>query len=1084
MKKNLLLNRSYQFLAGLLIALALTAFLPEMTKAQPNIPVLSLTGQAMGYNANLYPNGRIYLPPSNNEDREFLLPVYIQNLWQFNPARPCFVPDPIYSFKFTILYDETAVQAVGVENGKFTNLGTKVKIDYDYEPLATDFTIAWDDKKDYSYVYNCPGNPHNGELTSYYTMQLDPCYSFDWTERGRAITITGTSTKPLPNTDVFKVLLYVRFKIVPNVNSVSTAISSPIMIDDREIRYNDWNARKDNPFADLEKIGCDPTPWIPNDEPNNYAALGGIYNKTYTGDWQTEEPTLPGVIWLVITDKIPMFDFVCERAGFPAQLTNVNNQNVEWILNDPLTVDENKTSCYGNGKYAGRGKRIIQIINSTSRNYTRLLDVQIESDQPWLRFRRVQTMNYQANGDIYTVSGASTITTNSEKDWTAKTWIDNSLLGPNGKVDPNNNLQPKSADVFLEIIADPNYLTDGDEKGGEYVGYLTFKSHTAQYPEVRMRVTFIYYKDPVDKKSNGTDSKEGIRLNLSTTTATGTPQDCDIVFGIAPRASERVDALYGEYAYTTGPTEGTFNARFYPYDDPQNPASQFGFGDYIPMSDFPTSVSRDIRSSVNVYESHLYYVKMNRGLTFLNDIVITWNINDIPKDAFLFMKSDIEGSHFIVNMRTGGAPVPGQPNLRTFTIENSQIEEFFIEYTPAAVMEYVDDVGEPIIKRGWNLLSLPVRPTDLNYRVTYPNALTVPYFRQGTNFYPSENLKVGHGFFMKYDITLDHIFGGSLLLKINKDVDEVLLYPESGQEDGWNLIGGLSNTISINDLNFSLWNGTEIPDLSYVLKAGVWGYKANQGYYEVSEIRPGLGYWINVNQHGYLNITCPIPGQGRITSNEYVNPKEDIYANSTLIKISDNSQSEGKVYFTNSKNVDLTSFVLPPLPPSFLFDVRFDNNRYLENADESTILLQGVEYPLLLTIDKPNADYTFVDAITGSTLGSITKGSKGTIQIAKTAGDQIKVLRSNVTENGFSVTLSNNPIETESRVYYSINEPAYVTVMLYDLMGNVVANLAEGDAQAGDYSALIDATNLVNGSYILKIVAGEYSQTINVRVIK
>jgi len=91
----------------------------------PRAPVLTLTGEDAGFAKDWYPDGRVWLPASGNSPREFLLPVWIDNRWLTYPETPKYQADPIRSFTFGIIYDSSALRAVGVQ--KF-GPGTKIMV--------------------------------------------------------------------------------------------------------------------------------------------------------------------------------------------------------------------------------------------------------------------------------------------------------------------------------------------------------------------------------------------------------------------------------------------------------------------------------------------------------------------------------------------------------------------------------------------------------------------------------------------------------------------------------------------------------------------------------------------------------------------------------------------------------------------------------------------------------------------------------------------------------------------------------------------------------------------------------------------
>jgi len=216
-----------KLLLGLLLTLSVTVLIPlNKVQAQeenrPMIPRLSLMGADNDWDATWYPDGRIWIPPSidPNKPREFLVPVFIENKWYVHEeTKDIYIPDPITSFKFKVQYDSTAVRAIGVQTFGSRELNIFPDEQYKYHTLAKDFNISWMDDRDTTYrIYLNPNTPYQDK------------------QKGRAITITGTSIKPLPASDGFVVLLYIRFMLVPKAGApIGLASNTPLMIGTDEI---------------------------------------------------------------------------------------------------------------------------------------------------------------------------------------------------------------------------------------------------------------------------------------------------------------------------------------------------------------------------------------------------------------------------------------------------------------------------------------------------------------------------------------------------------------------------------------------------------------------------------------------------------------------------------------------------------------------------------------------------------------------------------------------------------------------------------------------------------------------------------
>jgi hypothetical protein len=82
-----------------------------------------------------------------------------------------------------------------------------------------------------------------------------------------------------------------------------------------------------------------------------------------------------------------------------------------------------------------------------------------------------------------------------------------------------------------------------------------------------------------------------------------------------------------------------------------------------------------------------------------------------------------------------------------------------------------------------------------------------------------------------------------------------------------------------------------------------------------------------------------------------------------------------------------------------------------------------------------------------------------------------------------------NPFNPTTTVSYSVPTSSQVTVQVYDLLGNLVKTLVNESQQPGSYEVIWDATNsqgeaVTTGNYILKMVAGDFSQTRKMTLLK
>lgn len=1045
----------------LLLALFLFATAKmEALVSRPQAPILSLTADKEGYDNTIYPDGRLWIPPSASAQREILVPVFIQNNFFTFDAKEYIVP-PIYSFRFSMFYDAAAVQCVGVElvHPKYMEdvLGLNGSIDED-PPFANGWNVNWNDKVDLNFWKYIDANTW-AQIKDAPGSQV---------KRGRRVTFDGTCTMPMRHndknlTDQWNVLLYVRFKIIGDQNigdPNTTYLQTPMYVAPDEILYNGLDITKELVYKGFSHIYKNPAsdyPALPQ-----YPGLGGLDNsQSIEPDLFLKEPYRPGSIMVRISNGEPEFWFPSDaNEGFSVNRVN----NGEWELEQVITVDSNNVSN-PNG--------IMKLILSDNIERSRLNWIEIESDEPWLL--------------------TTTTKDNTPRRYRSVSYIDNDILGI--LKDPNGDVTVDDGTFNFTVVCDPTKLKLNDpsdpEKTGIHVGYITFKSPVAKYNNVRLKIRFIYIRTPWEPKgpNNAEGYAGGIFLNLRNSRG-NTGDNTTLVFGTGHRGTPGVDSLFGEYHPSRGLLDDAFDARFFPYPPvypDQAAAFPNGFGDFSPNQRTPRTASRDIRD-YNYNGSHIYYVKFNAGGDGNYPVVLNWDTRQFPAGARVFLRDTLNGQLFQpIDMRTG-TPMDGQGFVRSFTFQDASINSFIIEYTLPKDIKYVDQDGNPIIKKGWNLLSLPVRPVNSKWNLYYPNAINTPFYFSQNQYQSEENLRAGVGYFIKYSDSVDKFFTGTEIRDIQYPNDLIKVYPgdvpdpeDPATSGGWNAIGACSIPVNVTDINFSQFQTSPVPSPAYTLKFGVWQYKTDNGYKEVSQLLPGLGYWIKVNSTGYLKLIAPwTPTKSSFNLPLYT--KAEILASTAKLSINDDAQHSSELYFTSNNQVKVNQFEMPPAPPAGLYDARFANNLYLSNANQSVVKLQGVTYPVLFSMENADAQYTLTDAISGQVLGTINKDNKN-VTINKLTNNAVKIEKVNFV-NGLAVSVYPNPVIASSNVDFAVTENGNVTLKLYNEVGTEIMTLVNADYTAGTYSVQLDAANLATGSYLLKLSNGSNFQVVKVNVVK
>ena len=77
-----------------------------------------------------------------------------------------------------------------------------------------------------------------------------------------------------------------------------------------------------------------------------------------------------------------------------------------------------------------------------------------------------------------------------------------------------------------------------------------------------------------------------------------------------------------------------------------------------------------------------------------------------------------------------------------------------------------------------------------------------------------------------------------------------------------------------------------------------------------------------------------------------------------------------------------------------------------------------------------------------------------------------------------------NPFNPTTTINFSIPKTSFVTLKVYDVLGKEIATLVNEEKHAGNYNVKFKANGLPSGIYFYRIIAGEYSQTRKMIIMK
>ena len=366
------------------------------------------------------------------------------------------------------------------------------------------------------------------------------------------------------------------------------------------------------------------------------------------------------------------------------------------------------------------------------------------------------------------------------------------------------------------------------------------------------------------------------------------------------------------------------------------------------------------------------------------------------------------------------------------------------------------------VNDGWNLISIPgYHPVNQNVNTWWVNRdpNTSVY---NVNYQSVTTLETGTGYWLKHN--------GNQIYNTGEEWPSTGIYyspnyPISGKA-GWNSIGIYNYDISAAAIT------TTPPGLQ---SGFVYGFNNNAGYIATNILTPGHGYLIYLSNPGYINL--PDSGySGLPKSNDLINE------NWGRIIISDKAGKSYTLYGVKGEE-DVKTYLLPPVLLPEVFDVRFSTNKILEDlAEEKTIQISGAEYPIKICIK--GMDLKLRDEATGETINKELKDGEDVL-IENSSLDKL-IVQSNEIKT-FIYELSQNypnPFNPSTTIKFKLAKDGFVTIKIYDILGNEVTTLINEFRKQGSYQTNFNASSIASGVYFYKLQTGEFVESKKMILIK
>jgi len=164
--------------------------------------------------------------------------------------------------------------------------------------------------------------------------------------------------------------------------------------------------------------------------------------------------------------------------------------------------------------------------------------------------------------------------------------------------------------------------------------------------------------------------------------------------------------------------------------------------------------------------------------------------------------------------------------------------------------------------------------------------------------------------------------------------------------------------------------------------------------------------------------------------------------------------------------------------------VEVDGNEIWMGTDSSNIVLvlSGglfTFYTMPDTLEYEQTYYWRVDEIgpNGTTPGNLWRFT--TEEIPTNLNEKSSLIEDFLLEQNYP-----NPFNPSTTIKYQIPEKSFVTIKVYDVLGNELTTLVNEEKPSGSYEVEFDGTNLTSGIYFYQLRAGKYVETKKMVLLK
>lgn len=348
-----------------------------------------------------------------------------------------------------------------------------------------------------------------------------------------------------------------------------------------------------------------------------------------------------------------------------------------------------------------------------------------------------------------------------------------------------------------------------------------------------------------------------------------------------------------------------------------------------------------------------------------------------------------------------------------------------------------------LLNAGWNLLSVPLRKNNMHYKQLFPGSNSLAYTFDN-NYVSVDTLEVGKGYWLKFPVAQNVTLMGNSTSQVSIPVRR-----------GWNLVGSLNGEIPVNSIQ------TDPPGILVTPF-----YEYNQGYNIVSNLVKGKGYWVKSSSQGLIELS--------LSGLKFSNVQNQVNLDKFDRLVFETKFGSSSLFIADNV-INREYFELPPIPPSNIFDVRFDDNtNILFTSETKRVNVQANEFPISVHFISKSSNKKIKLRFNDGREVVLSKDQKVLLNLRNEASFFITAIGQSVKEK-FVVEQFPNPFNSSTKIRYYIpkgdNDFFNIHLNIYDLLGRIVHHHQE-QVKNGYHEIIFDATqiNLPTNTYFCEII--------------